>query len=263
MNCDGIREFLEEYALGTLDDITAYRVREHIGQCKECSAILADYETMLADIPALTMTADTHPSEHVKERLLLRLDEKNKTIQQDANGSTSDKQPVRLLIPFQRLAGIVLFIGFVALLGWNIYLGQQLGELQTTLQEQGHHTELIFEVVGNNAEQVLLLPVRPLETEFTRPPYGKVFTRDGLPYIVAMAGRMPSPPPGQVYAVWLFNGNQAQRLGTLEIDSMGFGSLVYDAEREGIAYERAEIILQPENSPDATSGETIVAWEQN
>jgi hypothetical protein len=127
--------------------------------------------------------------------------------------------------------------------------------------ELEHQTELIFEVVDSDrTERAFLRSTGQVEAE-TLPPYGKVFVRSDMPFVVAMTGRLPQPPANHVYNLWLYRNGEAEYVGQLTVDDMGFSSLVYTAGQIGLNYERAEVILQSSDSASPTSGTLVLNWE--
>ena len=54
----------------------------------------------------------------------------------------------------------------------------------------------------------------------------------GMPHVLVMAARLPAPPAGQTYYVWLSQAGQPQLVGELGLNQ-GFGALVFDADLNG------------------------------
>ena len=86
-------------------------------------------------------------------------------------------------------------------------------------------------------------------------PYGKVFTRPDMPYVVAMAGRLSPAPSGQEYHLYLDD----RRIGTITPNESGFGYFVYRADAVGIAYQQARVVLEPPQTMGA-SGRVVLTW---
>ena len=76
------------------------------------------------------------------------------------------------------------------------------------------------------------------------------------------AQRMPAPPEGNQYEVWLVNGRNRVSLGILTLDGAGRGEVIYSDENGAnlaALYDQAEITLEPENDTrPASSG--LVAY---
>jgi hypothetical protein len=63
-----------------------------------------------------------------------------------------------------------------------------------------------------------------------------------------MAGRLPAAPPDQSYHLWLTEAGRTTLAGTITPNASGFGFFVFDAGRQGPAYQSARLILQPNGS---------------
>ena len=66
--CDEIREDLEAFALGVLDDVRTQYVANHLAECRECSEIVFDYEMAME---RLALAVPLHRANiRVRDRLL-------------------------------------------------------------------------------------------------------------------------------------------------------------------------------------------------
>ena len=75
-----------------------------------------------------------------------------------------------------------------------------------------------------------------------------------------LAARLPQPPAGQAYHLWLTSQGQTYLGGVLAVNAQGFGLLVFDADHDGPVYEAAQLTLQPEGST-APSGSPVLTWQ--
>jgi hypothetical protein len=117
--------------------------------------------------------------------------------------------------------------------------------------------ELVLEVIDSNktTRRVLLPPEKGSSDA-----YGKLFTRSDLPHVVAMAARLPQPPAGQVYHLWVTSAGQTRLAGVMKVNEQGFGLLVFDADRNGPVYDSAQLTLQPIGSATAAAP-PILTWK--
>src|SRR5207244_3209512 len=103
-----------------------------------------------------------------------------------------------------------------------------------------------------DARNVAKTTLRSTTDDSPTAPYGKVFIRPDMPYVVAMAGRLPEAPAGQEYHLYL----DTRRIGTLAPNDAGFAYFVFRAEGVGVRVRQARVGLE---SPDRTdAGGTIV-----
>lgn len=278
MNCDDVRELLEEYALGLLTPEQQQQVAAHLVGCPDCSVIAQEYADQLATLPEALAAASPHQlPAAVKARLWQRLE----TGATNGMGSRlvpptlPPGTPIKPLLPTAemrppqdlslgirrlRWALAVATLLLVLALAWSIRLNVALAReraLRTEFVELvGHQHELVLEVVdsGKTTRRVL----RPMLEGSTA--YGKVFTRSDMAYVVAMAARLPQPPPGQAYHLWLVRGEETQLAGMLKINQDGFALVIYEADQNDPTYTRAYVTLQPQGS-NTPAGEPVIAWQ--
>lgn len=141
-----------------------------------------------------------------------------------------------------------LVLLLAASLAWGISLERALAQertLRAQLEDATGKDEVVFEVV--DARNVAKTTLRSTSDDSPTAPYAKVFVRPDLPYVVAMAGRLPPPGAGREYHLYL-NG---QRFGTIVPNESGFGYLVSRTDAVGVSYTLARVILEEPASSDA------------
>jgi hypothetical protein len=142
-----------------------------------------------------------------------------------------------------------------ASLAWGLSLNAALAQersLRAQLQEAAAKDEVVFEVV--DARSVNKTTLRSTTDDSPTAPYAKVFTRPDMPYVVAMAGRLPPAPADREYHLYL----DGRRIATLVPNDAGFAYVVYRADAVGITYGQARIVLEAASASDA-SGQTVLA----
>ncbi|MBI2323735.1 MAG: anti-sigma factor [Chloroflexi bacterium] len=234
------REDLEAYALGALDDAERRRVSRHLAGCASCRSAVAEYDSMLAELPAaLAATSTMVPDPTVLRRVL----------------AVATRQP-----PWSRLAGFALGAAVVLLIlagALNLQLNQTLAQEREIFRRLAGQQEIVFEVVDSprSTKTFLRSPVSGSSA------YGKVFVRSDLPFVVAMAGNLPPPPEGQRYHLWLTLDAGETILAGILTQQDGFGSLVYQADRNGPTFQSVRLIAQP---PGATApeGVPVIFWSR-
>jgi hypothetical protein len=186
--------------------------------------------------------------------------------------SPQPRRPRTWLLPkgwWRPRAGVALAaITLVALVGgWTVQFGVALAreralraEYAAMLNQQVTQQEMVLEVVDHRLtvrRQLAPPPGSPAYAPGTAP-YGKLYTRPDLREVVAMAARLPQPPAGQAYHLWLKEGAQSRLGGTLAFNQ-GFGILVFEADRQGPVYDAAWITLQPPGT--TTPAATLLIWQ--
>lgn len=280
MDHRAVQELLEEYVLGLLDPATQRQVEEHLAGCATCRPLYQEYATLAATLPGALATVSPHQlPATVKARLLLQVNQSvapaapslaprpeavstpPPAVQRPMNRKRGwrawlEPSPGRGLRWALALACLLL----VVTLAWSIRLNVALAReraLRTEFMELvGRQHELVLEIVdsGKTTRRVLRA------TDPDSRAYGKVFTRSDMPQVVAMAARLPQPPPGQAYHLWLTEGDQTVLAGVMKIDHEGFAILIYAANRNGPEYTRAQLTLQLVGA-DTPLGDPILTWQ--
>jgi hypothetical protein len=234
------REDLEAYALGALDDADRRRASRHLAACPACRSQVAEYEDLLARLPAaLAAAAPSSPDPAVLRRVL----------------AVATRPPL-----WPRVAGLALAVAVLVLVAvgaWNYQLTQTIAHERDVYRRLAGQQEIVFEVVDS-----------PRATRtFLRSPvsgstaYGKVFVRSDLPFVVAMAGNLPPPPAGQTYRLWLtLDSGETVEAGTLAPED-GFASVVYQAERSGPVFQSIRVTAQPSGTT-APEGVPVIFWSK-
>jgi hypothetical protein len=146
-------------------------------------------------------------------------------------------------------------------IGWSVHLGVALAReraLRAEFAALVSQQEVVLEVVDSR-QTVKRLLTPPDGGGSPTAPYGKLYTRPDLPQVVAMAARLPAPPVGQAYHLWVVQEGHPQLAGVLAFNQ-GFGLLVFDAGRSGPDYGGAWITAQPLGSA-GPSGSPVLRWQ--
>lgn len=278
MNCADVREVLEEYVLGLLTPEQQQQVAAHLAGCADCRAIAQEYADRLATLPEALAAVSPHQlPTAVKARLLQRLetDAPNGLDSSLVHPLLPDSTPIKpalspavarpapdLQLGIRRLrwALAVATVLLVFTLAWSIRLNVALARERALRAEfvelVGHQHELVLEIVdsGKTTRRVLR------STREGSNAYGKVFTRSDMAYVVAMAARLPQPPPGQAYHLWLTQGEQTELAGMMKINQDGFALVIYQAAENDPLYDRAYVTLQPQAGV-TPEGTPVIAWQ--
>jgi hypothetical protein len=258
MNCESVKELLEAYALGALEEGEARGVEDHVRNCLECRRLLDAYvEAASSLVDALPVT--TAPSALLKRRLIHQVDpEPGRRVQR------SSVRPRPFTGSALRLAlkGIAacLFLLVVGLsVAWGLEQRSALAReksLRTELEAMIGQQEVVLEVVDSN--RTAKAQLRATEPDSTA--YGKLYTRPDMPWVVALVGRLPDKSEEEVYNLWLTRDGREELAGPLEINANGFALILFDARVNGPVYESARVVRQLPGT-DAADGTTVVRWE--
>jgi hypothetical protein len=116
--------------------------------------------------------------------------------------------------------------------------------------------EIVLEVIDSSKTTKAFLRATASDSNS----YGKLFTRSDMSDVVAMAGRLPVPPAGQAYHLWVTEEGRTYLAGIMKVNDKGFGLLVFTVDQLGPVYEAAQLILQPIGST-SPNGIPIIAWQ--
>jgi anti-sigma-K factor RskA/putative zinc finger protein len=250
MGCADVIDQLEGYALGALDRDEAAAVARHLAGCESCRRELRRYEDVAAALPAAVASASQlrlHPS--LRNRVLLGL----------SRGRTPTASWPQHVWRSVAIAALVLL---AASLVWGWQLNAELAhEHQVNAEMMGKLTRYqltVFEVVDSPV--TVKRGLKSTVDLSSNAPYGKVFSRTDQNDVVAMVNRLPQPPAGHIYQLWLTSDGQTTLAGPLEVDKDGFAYLVYRDSRIGPNYQQAIVTLQPLGG-STPSTNVVLIWQ--
>ena len=233
---------LEGYALQALEADEARAVAGHLEACARCRQALAGYEEALGELPGAVGAASPmrlHPA--VKRRVLRSLDRPEP---RRSGGA-----------PWWRAGAVAAAVLLAASLAWNWRLSADLAHQQSVQAELmgriTHDQATVFDVVDSPATTKRVL--RSPADSSPGAPYGKVFSRSDSADVVAMVNRLPQPPAGERYQLYLTRTDGTIDVaGWLPVDADGFSYLVFRSDRAGPAFRHIEVRL---------GAQAILAWD--
>jgi anti-sigma factor RsiW len=282
MHCDEVRDALDAYALGALDD-ELRAVEAHLAICPDCRRLAAEGAVAAHALPlALAGASPLVPPAEMKARVMgavagtaemVPAPDQLGPVPPDVGGgeattlsplSQSGKPGSGKLRTFPvgnrwRWVAAAAVLIVAASVVWSVRLSSALDRERATRERvetfYSRQQELVLEVVDSpkTTRQVLKPPTADSDA------YGKLFTRPDLPDVVVMVARLPVPPEGQAYHLWLTSGGATVDAGALAVDEQGFGLLTLKADRPGPTYEAAELRLQTAGSTQA-GGTVVLRW---
>jgi anti-sigma factor RsiW len=273
---------LAAYVLGALSADERHEVEQHLAGCAACRRQADDLAASVNLLTlALAAASPMRPPTDLKDRVLHAvqasaavpspLAASARTVegisQVPPSGALVNSHVARASdtsTPSARWRTVLAVAAVIALalaLAWGVRLSEALDH-ERALRERvaAHFTqqqEIVLEVV--DADDATRLILRSPDPDSRA--YGKLFTRPDLPHVVAMAARLPIPPQGQTYHLWLTSQGRTFLAGVLPVNDQGFGLLTFDADHDGPVYEAARLTLQAPGA-EAPGGETVLAWSE-
>ncbi len=242
MNHDEIRDSLEAYALGVLDDAERAEVVTHLASCDACRRELESFEQIAAALPAaLAVAAPVPPSDVAAQRI-------QRAIRRRSRRS-------RVLFAAAAVAVVLFGLGVVWVWRSERTLADERQRSDRLIEEQS----IVFEVVDSPDRERIVLRAGSDDANW----YGKAFTSPDMPFVVVMANRLPEPRGGNQYHVWLTWPDGTTTLaGALEINEDGFATLVVTADSPGPIVDRVEVTEQPAGAT-APGGDVILSSDND
>ena len=263
-------DLLEAYTLGVLEPDEFQAVERHLAMCTECRRLAADLAATADLLPlAIAAASSLRSPADLKDRVVRAVQASAMAVPEPEartrpSAASVESSPGVRVVPgrpgrWRTVAAAALLVALALSLIWGARLSEALDQ-ERALREQvaAHFTqqqEIVLEVV--DADDATRLILRSPDPDSRA--YGKLFTRSDLPHVVAMAARLPIPPQGQTYHLWLTSEGRTFLAGVLPVNDQGFGLLTFDADHDGPVYEAARLTLQAAGA-EAPGGETVLAW---
>ncbi|MDF3043041.1 MAG: putative transrane anti-sigma factor [Thermomicrobiales bacterium] len=275
-----MKDLLEAYALGVLEPDERRAVEQHLATCADCRRLADDLAATVDLLPlALAAASPIRPPADLKNRVIHATQASSPPLLTMVAEAPGDKEMPAAPHPVARatdpamqwsvlsgragrwrtVAAAALLIVLALSVVWGVRLSEALDQERAMRQQVAAHftqqQEIVLEVV--DADDATRLILRSPDPESRA--YGKLFTRPDLPHVVAMAARLPIPPQGETYHLWLTSEGRTFLAGVLPVNDQGFGLLTFDADHDGPVYEAARLTLQAAGA-EAPGGETVLAW---
>ena len=277
-----MKDLLEAYTLGVLEPDERQAVEQHLVMCADCRRLADDLAATVDLLPlALAAASPLRPPTDLKNRVIRATQTPSPPLIAMVAEAPGDKEMPAAPHPVTRTTGpamrwsvlpgragrwgtvaaATLLIVLALSVVWGVRLSEALDN-ERALRERvaAHFTqqqEIVLEVV--DADDATRLILRSPDPDSRA--YGKLFTRPDLPHVVAMAARLPIPPQGQTYHLWLTSEGRTFLAGVVPVNDQGFGLLTFDADHDGPVYDAARLTLQAAGA-EAPGGETVLAWSE-
>jgi len=233
---DRIAELLEEFALGQLGPEQQAEVDAHLRDCATCAQALREINESLAllaeSVPAI------QPPPSLRARVLASVANER---QEHAREHTARTDSRRQRWPWlATAAALLLSVGLAVSLYRSESQRQAVSQdvqratveaanLRERLLRFSNQTDLALAIL--TAADMRELPLAGREDAAATAARAYWSPTRGL---LVVADRLPTPPPGRVYQVWVIERGQPVSAGLLGDQSAGRGMLVAPPPRQGV-----------------------------
>jgi anti-sigma-K factor RskA len=224
---DDIQEQLTDYALGELPSAARARVEVHLAECPECASEAREL-TLAYHSMGLAETAVAPPA-HLKARVLANLERESvTTVPSRASAGPRTSRPARLHPAWLALAATAVLV-----LGGMLVVSQQrAARLTQEVRRVDAEAARLATEAATVATQADLAVAILTATDLRRIDLqGFDVSRDATARaywsstrgLLIVADRLPTPPPGRTYQVWLIGSGSAGPVSAGLIDGRRTG----------------------------------------
>lgn len=236
--CEQYGPDIAAYALG--ESQPSPELRAHLQQCLRCQQQLRDDRRVAAGM--LVSVPEVAPSPALRGRLLAAAEAESRP--------SVGAKPRRTARPL-RLGWLATAVAMLALLFWNVSLQQQLGQQRADLATSRANWQTMTQLL--NAEK---LAWYPLEGQQAR---GHFWLSPSVQAACLVVEGLPALPAGEVYQIWLSDGDQQKSGGMLTVSNGSGWKLVRDDQPE--SYSMVSVTIEPSGGSVAPSGQRVLAGE--
>jgi len=252
MSHEKLSELCSIYALGALDGEELREFEAHLETgCPLCGQQIQEYSQTVAAIPEAL--ANVRPSAHLKGKLMARVDQEGPRhgvvdftpVGQPMSGSGRKRGwfPWACAVA----AGLALTISLTRVSSLNRGLAEQQEKLNQQLQQLKTLQRLLSE--EKEVTQFIAKPgvrVTPLAgTDKSPEAAGQILWSAQEKKALFYASKLPSPPEGKTYQLWIIADNKPIDAGIFPVDPQGNGFLKVPLLAEADKAQKFAVTLEP------------------
>jgi anti-sigma-K factor RskA len=252
MSHEKLSELCSIYALGALDGEELREFEAHLETgCPLCGQQIQEYSQTVAAIPEAL--ANVKPSADLKDRLMARLDQEGpnrgavgfKPVVKPSSGSGRR----RGWLPWACAvaAGLALTVSLTRVSRLNRGLVEQQEKLNQQLQQLKTLQRLLSD--EKEVTQFIAKPgvrVTPLAgTDRSPQAAGQILWSAQEKKALFYASKLPSPPEGKTYQLWIIANNKPIDAGIFPVDPQGNGFLKVPLLAEADKAQKFAVTLEP------------------
>ena len=233
-----IADRLERYVLDQLPELERREVEEHLRACGTCAEDVHELRTVLAGVAE--SVPPVAPPAALRERVLTAVaTEQQDPVRQERRVGIvqQTRRPLAAWMPLAAAAVLVLALGVVAFrlersrreLAGEVSRVQTLNvQLEERLKRFSGQTDLALSIL--TAADMREIPLEGRESAVAAAARAYWSPARGL---LLVADRLPAPPEGRIYQVWIIEGGQPVSAGLLGEEPGNRGMLIVTPPRPG------------------------------
>jgi anti-sigma-K factor RskA len=261
MSHEKLLELCSIYALGALDGEELREFEAHLKTgCPLCGQQIQEFGETVASIPEAL--PDVKPSPDLKDRLMARLDQSNRGV--------VDFKPTVKALPGKARSGsgwlpwacaVAAGLALVVSLTRVSSLNRGLAEQQERLNQQLEQLKTFQRLLSNEKEvtQFIAKPgvqVTPMAgTDKSPQAAGKILWSAQEKKALFFASKLPSPPEGKTYQLWIIANNKPFDAGIFSVDPQGNGFLKVPLLSEADKAQKFAVTLEPAGGVPQPTGD--------
>ncbi|MBS2968150.1 anti-sigma factor [Metabacillus sp. KIGAM252] len=238
---------LIDYFNGTMTNEESAEFERHLQECSECREELAEIRTLTEDLPYLSDPAE--PSPGLRNRILEAAYEESHPVEAPPeleafkNKKSLNEPEIKKSKRSQTLIVGGLAAGLVLSLAANVIQMSDDKDGQLVQSEVLERKVALASVEGNETSSANASFLKEKDDQFM------VLQADGLPEI----------KDGELYQVWLIQGEKPVPAGYFTPDEKGNGALVYKVTDEDLDWDTVAITVENEPNLSAPKGKVVLA----
>ena len=263
MSHEKLSELCSVYALGALDGEELREFEAHLKTgCPLCGQELQEYSEMVASIPEAL--PNVRPSQDLKSRLMARLDQEAShrgvvDFKPAAKGLPAKPDRKRGWLPWACAvaAGIALMVSLTRVSSLN----RGISEQHERLNQQLEQLKVLQKLLSDEKEvtQFIAKPgvrITPLAgTDKSPQAAGKILWSAQEKKALFYASKLPAPPEGKTYQLWIIADNKPFDAGVFSVDPQGNGFLKVPSLSEADKAQMFAVTLEPAGGVPQPTGD--------
>jgi anti-sigma-K factor RskA len=263
MSHEKLSELCSLYALGALDGEELREFEAHLkADCTLCEQEIQEYVELVALIPEAL--PNLRPSQDLKDRLMARLDSEvpnRRVVDIKATAKPLPATPARRRgwLPWACAvaAGMALIVSLTRVSTLNRGLAEQQERLNRQLEQLKVLQQLLID--EKEVTQFITMPgvrITPLAgTEKSPQAAGKILWSPQEKKALFYASKLPAPPEGKTYQLWIIADNKPFDAGIFSVDPQGSGFLKVPSLTEADKAQKFAVTLEPAGGVPQPTGD--------